>query len=154
MDKILQHLRDIKIKYETIYASSSQGMASLSPTDMITLFRLGHYASSDMRDTIMDYSGVEPTEAEAKEVLSLLRRLADLNVRQMKVSRDEKPVFERINAANMVRKGVADQDTARAFWRVMAEKMPKEGLKGEVQSLDEQVQNAVAQTLKLYHCEI
>ncbi|CAL3969890.1 hypothetical protein PZA11_007555 [Diplocarpon coronariae] len=154
MDKILQHLKDVQVNFETIYASSSQGMESLSPTDMITLFRLGNYASSDMRNAIRDYSGVKPTEAEAQEALSLLRRIAELNVQQMKVSRDDKPVFERMHAANLVRKGVADQDAAREFWKVMAEKMPGEGLKGEVQSLDKQVQSAVAETLRLYHCEV
>jgi hypothetical protein len=94
---------------------------------------------------------VTPTDVQAKEVLSLLERIASVNEKQMKLARDDKPVMDKMHAAGLVKKNIAKgQETSGSFWGVMIEKSPEGPIKGEVKALDEKVKRAVVETMKVY----
>ena len=98
-----------------------------------------------------ELQGVTPTDVQATEVLALLRRMADMSERQMKMTQDDKPAMDKMHTAGLVKGNIVNaQDTRVAFWSVMIEKSPEGEIKGEVKALDEKVKKAVVETLAVY----
>jgi hypothetical protein len=99
----------------------------------------------------MGQQGVTPTDAQAKEVLALLEKVASVNERQMKLARDDKPAMDKMHVAGLVKKNISKgQETSGAFWGVVIGKSPEGVINGEVKALEERVKRAVVETLRVY----
>ncbi|KAN0114399.1 hypothetical protein V8E51_003943 [Hyaloscypha variabilis] len=151
MEKVLKHLTDIERKLSKIDKISSKGASSLNMKEMIKLSRKGSSIDSCMKKCVKDYEGITPTDAQAKEILALLEKIASVNENQMKLARDDKPAMDKMHAAGLVKKNIAKgQETSGAFWGVMVQKSPEGEVKERAKSLDEKVKGAVVETLRVY----
>ena len=84
-------------------------------------------------------------------MLALLEKIANVNEKQMKLARDDKPAMDKMHAAGLVKKNIAKgQETSGAFWGVMIQKSPEGEIQGSVKTLDEKLKKAVVETLKVY----
>ncbi|KUJ17929.1 uncharacterized protein LY89DRAFT_781056 [Mollisia scopiformis] len=104
MDKVTQYASDVERKLTRINHTMSKGVSKLSMNDLIKQARQGNSVKHAIKKGIKSTDKANPSDAEAREFLAQMNRLVDLEVKQMDLTIQSKPQFDKLHCSGFVRR--------------------------------------------------
>ncbi|KAH8683210.1 hypothetical protein BGZ60DRAFT_560923 [Tricladium varicosporioides] len=150
MDKVRQSINDVERKLTKIMKITEKGMEKVTVTDMIKLGQKGNSINSTIIKGKKAYEGVEPTEQEARELLTQFTRIVEMEEKQMAFTVQNKPFFEKMHVAGMVKKNLQkSEESSEAMSFMIVNKSPT-CLKVEAEALDKRARKGFADTVRAF----
>ncbi|RDW61501.1 hypothetical protein BP5796_11393 [Coleophoma crateriformis] len=150
MDQVQKSFNDIERKLTKMGKIREKGGSNLGMKDVMKMGQKGMSVEKIMKKIVKEGNNMNPTEIEAEKMLETMERITDLTCMQMQFALDNKPMFEKLHLAGMVKKNMGkSKQTGVALSVLLIEKSPVY-LKPKAEKLEQRSQAQFAVTMAAF----
>ncbi|CAG8954869.1 hypothetical protein HYFRA_00008555 [Hymenoscyphus fraxineus] len=152
MEKVETYLVDIERKLGKVMKISEKGPDKMTIKDMIKMTSKGNSIVKTNDKMMKEYRALTPSESQNQTIINLMKKILELQEKQMQDAIKNKPHFDKIHAAGMVKKNLKkNEPQGDALSDLLIEKSsPFPSQKSEAEAMKARSKKSFNDVMKAY----